>query len=139
MEIQTLLLSNVLPTDIVLNNIYNHLWRIKSPLTKDLKESIVNDHFRFKKIVMSYYNSEIYSRRPESQFYFLDYLLNDMIDVLNDNYMMIDGVSPNLSNECPWMTIDYLMDDMDGVLNSKLYDIWKIMTPEKKQIMYNSI
>ena len=139
MEIQPLLESNVLPVDVVVNNIYNHLWRLKSPLTRELKESIVHDHFRFKKIVMSYYNSDIYSRHPESQFYFLDYVINDMIDILNDNHMMSDGISNNLLTECPWITIDYLMDDMNGALDSKLYDLWKIMTPEKKQLMYASI
>lgn len=136
MEILPLLQSNVLPTDVVLDNIYNHLWRIKSPLSNELMTAIENDHFRLKKIVLKYYNSRDFSRNLNHEDYFLHWLLNDIIGVMNDREMLMDGISENLKKECPWITMDYLLDDMNGKLNEKVYDLWKVMTPEKKSIMY---
>ena len=69
MEILPLLQSNCLSNDIVLNEIYNHLWRMKTPLSSELKDAIIWDHFHFKKIVMMYYKMYLafsYRRPPVS-------------------------------------------------------------------------
>ena len=137
MEILPLLQSNALPSDVVLHNIYRHLWRMKSPLSNDLKVAIENDHFRFKKVVMAYYGCEDYTHNRDDMDYFLNWLLNDIIGVMNDRQMLMDGISENLKKECPWITMDYLLDDMNGKLNEKVYDLWKVMTPDKRAQMYD--
>ena len=41
MELQALLLSNNIPNDIVINEIYNHLWRNKNVLNEKQKRSLL--------------------------------------------------------------------------------------------------
>ena len=137
MEIQALLLSNSIPNDIVINEIYNHLWRNKNVLNEKQKEAIVNDHFHLKKIIQAYFNDTSLSKNKNSTNYFLYWLENDMLSVLNDNYPYIDGVSPNLKKECPYVNLDWLLslDNVDE-LPDKIYTIWKMMTTNKKNIMY---
>ena len=137
MELQALLLSNCLSNDIVINEIYNHLWRNKNVLNEKQKESIVNDHFHLKKIIQTYFNDKSLSKSTCSMNYFLCWLENDMLSVLNDDYAYIDGLSPNLKKECPHITKEWLLslNSIDD-LPDKIYTIWKMMTPNKKNIMY---
>jgi hypothetical protein len=137
MELQALLLSSVLPQDVVLNDIYNHLWRNKNVLTDDLKTAIIHDHFRLEKIVMKYYNDTSLSRKPSHDDYFLCWLENDLLGVLNDDMGFMDGLSENLQRECPGITRDWLLscESVDD-LPEKVYSVWKLMTNEKKAIMY---
>lgn len=137
MELQALLLSNNIPNDIVINEIYNHLWRNKNVLNEKQKEAIVHDHFHLKKIIRTYFNDTSLSKNKESMDYFLCWLENDMLSVLNDDYAYIDGLSPNLKKECPDITKKWLLslNSMDE-LPDKIYTIWKMMTPKKKNIMY---
>lgn len=138
MELQALLLSNNIPNDIVINEIYNHLWRNKNVLNEKQKEAIVHDHFHLKKIIKTYFNDTSLSKKKESMDYFLCWLENDMLSVLNDDYAYIDGLSPNLKKECPDITKEWLLslNSMDE-LPDKIYTIWKMMTTNKKNIMYN--
>lgn len=135
MEILPLLQSRAIPTDVVLSNIYYHLCKIKSPLSNDLKTAIVNDHFKFKKIVMSYYKDSLYSRKQDDDNYFLIWLENDLINVLNDHCPLSDGLSENLKKEFPSVNMKDIVDQSIK-LNEKVYNLWNMMTPEKKKIMY---
>lgn len=138
MEILPLLQSNSLPNDVIVNNIYNHLWRIKTPLSKDLKHAIIYDHFHFKKILMMYYmNVDQFTRNKNDEDYFLIWMENDMVSILNDNQSLLDGLSENLKEECPTLTKEYLMrlDHVDDLPN-KVYELWKMMTVEKRKTFY---
>ena len=138
MEILPLLQSNCLSNDIIVNEIYNHLWRMKSPLSKELKDSIINDHFHFKKIVMMYYNNvDQFSRNKTEDDYFLIWMDNDLVGILNDEKPLMDGLTENLKKECPTVTMEYLLrcDHVDN-LPDKVYELWKLMTPEKRKRMY---
>lgn len=141
MEILPLLQSDcILPNDIVLSEIYSHLWRLKcrSYLSKELRDAIVNDHFRFKKIVVMYYNNEIvFSRNKKDDDYFLIWLDNDLIGVLNDGKPLIYGISDKLREECPSIKMEYLLECVSADnLPDKVYELWKMMTPDKKKKMY---
>ena len=136
MEILPLLQSNRLPSHVVLSNIYSQLCKLKSPLSSDLKTAIVNDHFKFKKLLMSYYKDGVFSKKQGDDNYFLIWFENDLISVLNDHRPLLGGLSSNLKQECPNITMKYLLDQSTK-LNEKVYDLWKMMTPEKKQIMYD--
>lgn len=137
MELQALLLSNSIPNDIVIHEIYNHLWRNKNVLNALQKDSIVNDHFHLKKIIQTYFNDTSLSKIKESQDYFLCWLENDMLNVLNDDRSFMDGLSENLKNECPHIDMEWLLSmDSNDELPRKVYDLWKMMTPKKKNIMY---
>lgn len=138
MEILPLLQSNCIPNDIILNDIYNHLWRIKTPLSKELKDAIVYDHFHFKKTLLMYYNNvDQFSRNKQDDDYFLIWLENDLVGILNDERPLMDGLTDNLMKECPTLTKDYLLgyDHVDNLPN-KVYELWRMMTPEKKKRMY---
>lgn len=139
MEILPLMQSYALPLDIVLNDIYNHLWKIKSPLSDDLREAIQHDHFHFKKILLIYYKSDLFSHNTKDENYYLDWVLNNLINVLNDSQLLINGVSDNLIRECPGMTAKILMQSFiydKHTITSNIYTLWKLMTPEKKKRMY---
>jgi len=137
MELQPLLLSNSIPNDVVIGEIYSHLWRNKNVLNKKQKEAIVHDHFHLKKIIQTYFNDTSLSKNKESMDYFLCWLENDMLSVLNDDYAYIDGLSPNLQKECPHITKEWLLSlSSIDELPDKIYTIWKMMTPNKKNIMY---
>lgn len=139
MEILPLMQSYALPLDIVVNNIYNHLWKLKSPLSDDLRDAIQHDHFHLKKSLMIYYKSKDFSHSYQDDDYYLDWFLNDMISVLNDDQILMDGISENLLRECPGMTVAILMNsfvyDRQEIIKN-IYALWKLMTHEKKQKMY---
>lgn len=137
MEIPPLLQSNALPTDVVLNNVYGHLWRIKSPLTNDLKAAIENDNFHFNKIFMGYYNDRTFTHDEEDDMYYLDWMINDIVWMMNDRQTLMDGVSDTLKNDFPWITQDYMFNDDYGKQNDKVYQLWLAMTPDKKLEMYD--
>jgi hypothetical protein len=139
MELQALLTSNILPKDIVIHNIYNHLWRNRNLLNKSQIESIVEDHFHMKKIIRMYFRCENLSNDQNSDDYFLIWLENDMIYCLNDNQQLINGISPLLKNECPDITLNLLIGcgSIDK-LPEKIYFLWKHMTYEKKMYFYNT-
>lgn len=140
MELQALLLSKKIPNDIVINEIYNHLWRNKNVLSEKQKAAIVHDHFHLKKIIQTYFSDTSFSKNKESMDYFMYWLENDMLSVLNDDYAYIDGLSPNLQKECPHITKEWLLslDNIDD-LPDKIYTIWKMMTTNKKRIMYERV
>jgi hypothetical protein len=139
MEILPLIQSNVIPLDVVLNDIYNHLWKIKSPLSDDLHEAIKHDHFHFKKTLLLYYRSDLFSHNIQDENYYLEWFLSNLTSVLNDNQLLINGVSDNLIRECPCMTIEILIHSFvydKHTITKNIYTLWKLMTQEKKIKMY---
>jgi hypothetical protein len=138
MEILPLLQSRALSNDVILNHIYPHLCRIKSPLTPELKSAIINDHFHLKKILLCYYNDQAnFSRKPRDADYFLHWVENDLLLTLNDNRSLLDGLSTKLLIECPGVTKEYLLSYPEsGRIQDKIYDLWLIMSCEKKLAMY---
>lgn len=139
MEIQTLFLSNMFPNDIVYE-IYKKICVNRDILTDLQKEAILNDHFHLKKIIKSYYKNNLYGRDPNDDDYFMYWLENDMLNVLNDDTPFIYGLSDNLKAECPGLTKDYLLSSPPlKQLPEKIYILWKFMTCFKKIKMYHSI
>lgn len=139
MEIQALLLSNMFPNDIVYE-IHNKLCMNKIILTDLQKESIIFDHFHLKKIILRYYRNTLFGRNPNDDDYFMYWLENDMLNVLNDDKPYIYGLSRNLRAECPELTKEYLLSSpVWEQLPKKIYFIWKMMTVEKKLKMYQYI
>ena len=138
MEILPLLQSKCIPNDIILDGIYNHLWRMKTPLSKELKDAIMYDHFHFKKLVMMYYNNvDQFTRNKNDDDYFLIWMENDMVGILNDDEPLLDGLTENLKKECPTLTKDYLMScNHVDILPNKVYELWRMMTTEKRKKMY---
>ena len=139
MELEALLLSDTIPKDIVLNDIYKHLCK-KKTLNEEQKISIIHNHFLFKKIILKYYNNKRLSKNPShGQDYFLYWLENDLLGVLNDGSPLNHELTDNMKRECPGVTIEWLASHVppEG-LPDKTYALWKLMTPEKKQIMYET-
>ena len=137
MEIQALLLSNSISNDVVLENIYKHLWKLKGSINPNLKQAITQDHYKLKKIVMKYYNDTSLSRDDRHTDFFLAWLENDLLGVLNDDRPFMDGLTENLKRECPGVTMDKLVSyESVNDLPDKVYWLWTLMTPEKKRIMY---
>ena len=139
MELEALLLSDAIPNDIVLNDIYGHLCK-KKMLNEEQKNSIIHNHFLFKKIVLKYFRNKQLSRNPShGQDYFLYWLENDFICVLNDGMPLNHELTENMKKECPGVTIRWLASHVSPKdLPDKTYAIWKLMTPEKKQLMYET-
>jgi hypothetical protein len=136
MEILPLLKSKCLPNDIILHNVYDKLCRIKI-INKEMKDAIINDHYRFKKILLMYYNNTSnFSRNKKNDDYFLIWLENDLVGILNDDYSLCDGLTENLKKEWPTLTKDYLLDGDIDHIHEKVYELWKNMTPYKRTIMY---
>ena len=56
--IQPLLLSDVLPNDLIVHEIFGkHLYKLNSVLSEKQKESIQQGHFYFRKLLTMYYNT----------------------------------------------------------------------------------
>lgn len=139
MEIQALLLSNMFPKDIAYE-IHNKLCMNKNILTALQKDSIIFDHFHLKKIIRSYFRNTLFGKNPNHDDYFMYWLENDMLNVLNDDKPYIDGLSINLRAECPELTKEYLLSSPAWEqLPQKIYCLWKSMTDEKKMKMYQFI
>lgn len=107
-------------------------------LDEQQKESIIHDHFRFKKVVVHYFNNTSFSRLPSRDEYFLYSLENDMIRVLNDNVPLMCGLSDLLKTECPHIAMSWLLSPADK-LQERVYTLWKSMTFEKKRVMYTRL
>lgn len=139
MELEALLLSNVIPNDIVLYEVYKHLCK-KKTLNVEQKISIINNHFLFKKILLKYYHNKELSRNPShGQDYFLYWLENDLIGVLNDGVPLNYDLTEKMKKECPGVTIKWLASHVSlEDLPDKTYAIWKLLSYEKKQYMYDN-
>ena len=132
--IQPLLLSKVLPHDIVVQEIFaKHLYKQTSCLTCHQKQSIQQHHFYFKKLLMLYYNT--YDRRIGSDSYFLQVFENDLCLALNNGkyfayeksaYLM---ANPELVKLC-MTTVD------DKNLPDFIYSVWCYLFAEKKLDVY---
>jgi hypothetical protein len=142
MEIQAFLLSDALPRDIVIDCIYRHMYIHREALPPDLKKSIVNNHFLFKKMLLGYYNlcyeeTPLYSRDPLNDDFFLNWVENDIICIMNDDQFLMNGLSPELVKECPEITLQYLNKKVETKeLPERIYDLWCMMTSEKQIKIY---
>lgn len=137
MELQALLLSKTLPTDVVLHHIYPQLCKNRNILTEPQKESIINDHFHLKKIIRQYRNDTSLSLNKRSSDYYMYWMENDMIGILNNDQSLINGISDSLLQECPEVTKAFLLESAPvDMLADRLYTLWTMMTPEKKRIMF---
>lgn len=87
--------------------------------------------------MMYYRNVDQFTRNKNDDDYFMVWLENDMIGVLNDDRPLMDGLTENLKKECPTLTMDYLMgcNNVDELPN-KVYEMWKMMTNEKRKKLY---
>ena len=129
-EIGTLLLSSVLPQDVIIHEIYGkHLYKLKSTITTELKTSIVNMHYHFKKMLMIYYNR--FDKKPNYPYYFLKVLKIDLGLAINDD----DG--EEVSREIIYAIYDEDINVND--LPDHLYHIWCSLSLEKKHKVYSYI
>lgn len=137
-ENQALLVCNEIPNDIVINKIYPFLCSIKKPLSEELIEAIEELHFHFLRIIRKYYLT--FSKDDRSLDYFMDNLENALYITLNDNELYFNGLSENLQNEHPQLTVEYLLR-MDAEYNqpNRIYKLWKMLTYEKKKVIQRNI
>jgi hypothetical protein len=150
MELQALLTSNILPSDIVCQEIYKHLWRNKNLLNEAQTEAIVEDHFHIKKIIRAYFNCEDYLHveydEDDEEFgysiHYMTALTGDMLYVLNDfeNFTYPGGLtSPSLEKRCPDLfTEKYIKMYGSGDLLEFTFFLWKQMTGSMKSEFYQS-
>ena len=137
MELQPLLLSSALSRDVVLTHIYSHLWRNRRRLTEDQADSIRGMWFHLRAVIARYMQDTSLSLDESSSDYFMWWLENDLLGVLNDGKPFIDGLSEGLKREYPWITKDHLLgiETKDTVLD-KIEFLWSIMTFEKRMRMF---
>jgi hypothetical protein len=137
MEVGTLLLSKILPKEIVLHEIYKHLYKLKKPISEDLQRDIQENIFHLQQIVRHYYNNGLFSKQENHPNYFLFWLENDLCYILNDERPLATGVSVNLLFECPLISIEFLVKNIPLTqLHSRIYELWRMLTYKKKMIMY---
>ena len=137
--IQALLLSNALPRDITIQEIFaKHLYKDCSPLNAVQKNSIVRNHFLFKKILMLYYRSSAYNRVPNNTDYFLSAMDNDMFLAINDGRYLLFHKSEYFLNNPELFKLS-MLSVRDEDLPAYLYDVWCLLSNEKKQEVYHFI
>ena len=136
--IAPLLLSNTLPNDIVIREIFaNHLYKAIYSVSASQKKSIECFHFYFKKIVMKYYNT--YDRRPSHEMYFLNVLDNDLLLAINDGesyYSYQSDVfktNPALADLC----FNYEVPVED--LHHYIYTVWCCLSTDLQMEVYNKL
>jgi hypothetical protein len=124
MELQALLASNILPSDIVCQEIYKHLWRNRNLLNEAQTEAIVEDHFHLKKIIRAYFICDQYSHIEydeddedddydyDAEEHYLSALVSEMLCFLKyENYSWDDSMK----------TIYFLWKKMTVSMKSELY------------------
>jgi hypothetical protein len=156
MEIQALLTSNLLPNDIVCQEIYKHLWKNRNLLNEAQTEAIVEDHFHLKKIIRAYFNCVDYSHVEEdddyeeedddydydydAKPYYMDMLMDDMIRFpispsLKKNFEMLSNY--------PMKLICLLWKEMTESRKAEFYqetkEYYMSHIPEDKQRQYEKI
>jgi hypothetical protein len=137
--IAPLLLSNTLPNDLVVQEIFaKHLYKTIYSVSKTQKDSIEQFHFYFKKIVVKYYNT--YDRRPNQEMYFLNVLDNDLFLAINEGQNYYSGQSdvfktnPELAKLC--FGYDYVPTEY---LHHFVYAVWCCLSTDLKQQVYNKL
>tara|TARA_B100001250_G_scaffold223922_1_gene192002 strand:+ start:596 stop:1075 length:480 start_codon:yes stop_codon:yes gene_type:complete len=132
--IQPLLLSNVLPHDLVVHEIFGkHLCKLNSPLSEKQKESIQQGHFYFKKLLLMYYNT--FDRHPDAEMYFLEMFDNDLLLAINEGKPFIFEQSDYLKQN-PELTKLCMSTVPDEKLPDFIYSIWCFLSFEKKLEVY---
>ena len=126
MEIVPLLLTNALPNDMV-QEIYNKLWRIKSPFNQEFRREMVKDTCAFKYIVHTYL--QIY-RGSAREGYYIECLENEMFWILNNDLPLKMGISNVLRKH--FGTIDNLIS-----ANQVTLRLWRLMTYEQQLELYD--
>ena len=133
--IQTLLLSGVLPRDVIVQEIFGkHLYKYESPLNDLQKDSIVQNNFLFKKLVILYYNT--YNRRMGSPDYFLSVLDNDMFLAINEGYYYFEFKSDFLESN-PTLVETLLTGVSEYDLPEYIYDVWCTLDNDKRREVYD--
>ena len=136
-QIKTLLLSNLLPTDLIVQEIFSkHLSKNLSPLTAVQKDSITNQNFYFRKILMKYYN--VYDHNPSQWDFFLNMLDNDLCIAINEGHILNQYKSEYLQKN-PLVLKSLLTVVSIEDLPEYLHDTWCILSNEKKLEVYNCL
>lgn len=133
--IQPLLLSDALPNDLIVHEIFGkHLYKLNSGLSEKQKESIQQGHFYFKKLLTMYYNT--FDRHPDSEMYFLELFDNDLLLAINEGKPFIFEQSdyfkqnPELTKLCMSTVPDEKLPDL-------IYSVWCYLSFEKKLEVYH--
>ena len=69
--------------------------------------------------------------------YGLNVLENDLMWILNNNYALIDGISPALQDEYPWITVNYLQSLFNMKEKSTIFKLWSLLNTQKKKHIIN--
>ena len=135
--IRTLLLSNVLPRDIVIQEIFSkHYYKFIKPLTVPQCTSIHDDDFYFNRLIKLY--STTYDRKVESRLYFLSVFDHDFYRSINLGFTVLEKKSQYLSeNPNIHEMLDRYIDRED--LLEYLRDIWCMLSNEKRHDVYKRI
>lgn len=131
METQSLFYTN-LPNDII-HEIYWKLCKLKTICT-DLKNEIVAFHM-LDDIYMKYKKAFPGYDESHNNYYYIDWLENDLTLKLNNHRNIMEGVCPELQREHPFITLEFL-HRKDINLKSRIFKLWSLMNVEKK---YNFI
>ena len=135
-EIGPLLLSNILPNDVVLGCVYKNLWKNAKVLSTEQKCSIINYDFYFNKLWMSYYNHFLLSKTKGDPCYFLIWFVNDLLVFLNDRKPVAKEISASLQQDYPNITFDFLNKRCThDELPKRAYALWKMLNNNKKRYM----
>lgn len=135
--IAPLLLSNILPNDLVVHEIFaKHLYKTIYSVSDAQRDSIEHFHFYFKKIVMKYYNT--YDRHVLSEMYFLNVLDNDLLLAINDGRFYNSSQSdvfreiPVLNELCSYNVPTEHLQDF-------IYTVWCCLPTEVKLSVYKTL
>jgi hypothetical protein len=125
MEIAALLLSDRLPNDLVINEIYTRLCVVKSPLTPGLRKAIKHDTRMFNNISYGYL-------RLHGDYGSSEWMENDMFWILNDELPLMHGLNTVLKKE---------FGTMEGLVASRQISrrLWRLMSDVQKKKMYKNV
>ena len=121
-----------IPID-VLDIIYTHMCAIKK-ISSDLKNEIVMYHRLFD--IIDIYKI-VFSLNKNDDNYYKFWLENDLICMLNDNKPTSLGISTNLVERYPNITVKYLNEILCAdMLSRRISKLWIMLTDQQKQHMY---
>ena len=123
-----------IPID-VLDIIYTHMCTIKK-INSDLKNELVIYHRLFD--IIDIYKI-VFSLDKNDDDYYKNWLENDLIRMLNDNKPTLSGISTNLLERYPNITVEYLNEILcTDMLSRRISKLWIMLTDQQKQHMYHN-
>lgn len=109
-------------------------FKINCKLNKMPSMAHVTQDVYLNEIIKTYYMNDSLSKDKHNKNYYLNWLENDMLFLLNDDKCLHEGLSPYLIHTCAHVIESILCNTNDDVFNN-IVCMWNVMNDIQKKLM----